>query len=92
MWFGAVGGSRESGVKARGCDGPEGDVCGHLDGETGREGADLFMNIHFECVTFPAAQFVDGEVSFTVKVESHGAPCPEGVAADIEVFVAEVAS
>ncbi len=47
------------------------------------------MDIHFECVTFPAAQFADGEVSFTVKVESHGAPCPEGVAADIGAFIAK---
>ena len=50
------------------------------------------MDVHFKCIAFPAAQFADGEVWFSVEVESHGTPGSEGVAADIGVFVAAVAN
>jgi len=67
----------------------EGDVVGHLDGDTSGEGTDLLMDVHEECARFPATHFLDRVWVNAVEVHRHGSASPEGVAADVAFGVAE---
>ena len=49
------------------------------------------MNVHLEGVSFPAAQFLDGEVRAAIDVQGHCTPSSEGVAADVGFFVVKEA-
>ena len=66
----------------------KGDSCRHLEGDSGREGRDLLVNVGFEGVGLPTPHLLDGEDVASREVHCHCSSGAEGVAADVRGFVA----